>query len=140
MVETTREGDTSVIKVKLYPENLGTVDVAVKLEEGKLSATILVDNKHIEEIFNKSINELSESLLKQNIEVEKINIDLKVDTNPNSMNQSFNSSFNNGQDEAFNHKQSNMRNKNLAYYYQNTDSLVLDDSDVYKSGELSILA
>ncbi|MDD4726984.1 MAG: flagellar hook-length control protein FliK, partial [Tissierellia bacterium] len=131
LVETTKEGDTSLLKVKLYPENFGTVDVSVKMEKGKLTANILVDNDQIKGIFNKSINELSESLLKQNIQVEKINIDLKLDTNPSTMNQS----FNNGQQEGFNKNQSNMRNRSLGHYYQNTEPLVPAEADIYDTGK-----
>ena len=136
LVETTKEGDTSLLKVKLYPENFGTVDVSVKMEKGKLTANILVDNDQIKGMFTKSINELNESFLKQNIQIEKINIDLKLDANPNSMNQS----FDNGQQEGFNKNQSNMRNRSLGHYYQNTEPLVPAEADIYDTGKLSILA
>ena len=70
------------------------------MEEGKLIANIMVDNEQIKGMFIKSINELSESLLKQNIQMERINIDLKPNTNSNSMNQS----FNNNQHENSDHQ------------------------------------
>ena len=135
LLETTKEGDTSVLKVKLYPENLGRVDVSVKMEEGKLIANIMVDNEQIKGMFTKSINELSESLLKQNIQMERINIDLKPNTNSNSMNQS----FNNNQHENSDH-QSNIKNRNFRHYFKNTEGLIPNGADIYKTGELSILA
>ena len=135
LLETTKEGDTSVLKVKLYPENLGRVDVSVKMEEGKLIANIMVDNEQIKGMFIKSINELSESLLKQNIQMERINIDLKPNTNSNSMNQS----FNNNQHENSDH-QSNIKNRNFRHYFKNTEGLIPNGADIYKTGELSILA
>ena len=135
LLETTKEGGTSVLKVKLYPENLGRVDVSVKMEEGKLIANIMVDNEQIKGMFTKSINELSESLLKQNIQMERINIGLKTNTVSNSMNQS----FNNNQDEDSNH-QSNIKNRNFRHYFKNAEGLFPNGEDIYKSGKLSILA
>lgn len=136
LVETTKEGDTNILKVKLYPEDLGTVDVTVKMEEGKLTAKILVDNEQVKGMFTRSITELNESLLKQNIQVEKINVDLNFDTSPNNMNQGFDLN----QHGSFNQGSHRMRNNSLRSFYSNVEGSVKNESDIHKTGELSILA
>ncbi|WFA07896.1 flagellar hook-length control protein FliK [Tissierella sp. Yu-01] len=136
LVESTKEGDTNILKVKLYPEDLGTVDVTVKMEEGKLTAKILVDNEQVKGMFTRSITELNESLLKQNIQVEKINVDLNLGTSPDNLNQGFD--FN--QHGSFNQGSYRMRNNNLRSFYSSAESPVKNESDIHKTGELSILA
>ncbi len=135
LVETTNEGETSVLKVKLYPEELGTVDVTLKMEDGKLTAKILVDSEQVKGMFTKSINELNEGLLKQNIQIEKINIDLNLNTSSNNMNHGFD--FN--QHGSFNQGSHFMRS-NFRHSYFSTENIVSENTDIHMTGELSILA
>lgn len=136
LVESTNEGDTNILKVKLYPEDLGTVDVTVKMEEGKLTAKILVDNEQVKGMFTRSITELNESLLKHNIQIEKINVDLNLGTSTSSMNQGFDLN----QHGSFNQGTNQMRNNNLRTYYSDVEGPVNSETETHKTGELSILA
>ncbi len=76
LIETTSDGDTSVMKVKLYPEELGTVNVILHLEEGKVMAKILVDNESVKQLFQSKLSELNDNLNRQNIQLDEVHIDL----------------------------------------------------------------
>lgn len=133
LMETTTEGKASVVKVKLYPEDLGTVDVTLRMEEGKLTAKILVDSEHIKGLFNGKINELNESLVKQNIHIEKISVDLNNVSEKFNFDFNHNGSFNQGRRNAF--KKSNyraFRSEKIVSQSNETSSL--------GSGAISILA
>lgn len=80
LMETSTQGDTKVMKVKLYPEELGNVDITLKMEEGQLIAKILVDNDHVRQLFTNNIQELNQNLIRQNIHIG----DMQVDLNNNS--------------------------------------------------------
>lgn len=87
LMEVESQGDTKVMKVKLHPEELGHVDIILKMEEGKLIANILVDNDGARQLFNNNIQELSQNLIKQNIHIGDMNVDLNNNSQGNSQNQ-----------------------------------------------------
>lgn len=139
LIETDTEGGVDVVKVKLYPEELGTVDVTLKMEEGKLIAKILVENDFVKGLFNSRINELNESLVKQNIVLEKINIDLNHNPNPNSNSEQ---AFNLNGDGSFNQDkghQSNSR-RNLGLYNRESINPSITERNIHDSSAISILA
>lgn len=106
LVETTTEGGSSVMKVQLYPEELGTINVVLKLDKGKVSTSILVDNDQIKQLFISKVSEISENLFKQNINLDKVEVELNPNTSFNS-NSHFNSSenFNRNNREQFKYNQ-----------------------------------
>ena len=136
-IETTTKDGSSVMKVKLYPEDLGTVDVTVTMEEGKLIAKIIVDNEHAKGLFAGKLSELSESLVKQNIQVEKINIDLNLNSNSNPEN---NQAFDLNQQGNFNQNRGSKYRNQVKIYNSKVESLVTDSSNIGSGGAISILA
>lgn len=100
LMETTTEGNTNVMKVQLYPEELGAVNITLKMEDGKLIAKILVDDDYIKQLFTGKIEQLNNSLIKQNINMEEIFVELNSNSNPNSESGQNNSNFSN-QNNAF---------------------------------------
>lgn len=76
LIETTSDGDTSVMKVKLYPEDLGSVQVILQLEEGRVMAKIIVDNESVKQLFQSKLQELNHNLNKQNIQLDEVHIDV----------------------------------------------------------------
>ena len=78
LMETTTEGQTSVMKVQLYPEELGTVNVVLKMDKGKISTKILVDNDQIKQLFAAKVGEISENLFKQNINMDRVEVKLNL--------------------------------------------------------------
>lgn len=134
LLETTTEG-AQVLKVKLFPEDLGTVDVTLKMEQGKLVARILVDNEQVRGLFTSSVNELSESLVKQNIQVEKINIDLNLNSNTSN-----NSAFDLNQGGSFDQRRSYNSKNSMNLYNSKAISKVINESNINNNGAISILA
>lgn len=97
LMDVKANGENSSMKVKLHPEELGFVDVTLKMEEGKLVARILVENEQVRELFNNHMNQLNDKLAKQDISIEKVQVDL----NFNSNNQSNSSSNQNNRKNPF---------------------------------------
>lgn len=81
LMETSIEEGTSTMKVKLYPEELGSVDITLTMEEGKLIAKILVDNEQVKQLFANSMKELNQNLLRQKIYIGDVQIDLNNNSN-----------------------------------------------------------
>lgn len=93
MMETGKDGNAEMMKVKLFPEELGEVNIALKMEAGKLTARIQVDNDVVKALFTEKLNELNSNLVKQNIRLDSINVDLNMNPgNHNSFN--FQENFN----------------------------------------------
>lgn len=104
LIDITTEGQETVMNVKLYPEDLGTVDVILKMDKGKLSTKIIVESSHLKQLFADRVKEISENLIKQNVIVE--NFDIEVNTSSYlDFNSQFNSndSFNNNGGREFKH-------------------------------------
>ena len=90
LMDITANGENSSMKVKLNPEELGFVDVTLKMEEGKLVARILVENEQVRELFNNHMNQLNDKLVKQDISISKVEIDLNLNSNNSQSNSSSN--------------------------------------------------
>lgn len=75
-MNTLSQGKVSVMKVKLSPEELGVVDVELRLEGGKITGKIIVENEHVKQMFSDKIHDISQGLKQQNIEVTDLKIDM----------------------------------------------------------------
>lgn len=75
------------INVQLYPKQLGSINIELKLEDGNLKAKILVDNQVTKDLLTNSIGDLNKNLLKQNIELKEVFVDVNSDFNENNQNQ-----------------------------------------------------
>ena len=84
LIETTTDGKSSTMKVQLYPEELGAVNITLKMEDGKVIAKILVDDDYVKQLFAREIEKLSTSLKGQNINMEKIFVELNLNANSDS--------------------------------------------------------
>lgn len=73
-MKVSKDGDTSVMRVKLYPEELGSIDISLKLDKGKLIADIVVASDSIKDMFLNSSSLLNKNLVEQNIPIKNINI------------------------------------------------------------------
>lgn len=100
LMETTTEGNTNVMKVQLYPEKLGAINITIKMENGRLIAKILVEDDYVKQLFAGKIEQLSNNLLKQNVNMEQIFVELNANSNPNGDSQQKGGNFSN-QDKAF---------------------------------------
>ena len=83
MVETTKVGEKTSMKLRLSPEELGNVEIVLDFEDSKLKVKLLVENEMTKKLFNNEFEKISENLLKQNLKVEDFDIDLRQDFNLN---------------------------------------------------------
>lgn len=97
LFETSKEGETSRMKISLQPESLGKVDIGLKMENGRLTATILVENKEVRELFTNKLGDLNQSLLKQNILLDKIQVEVKSHGPNLNMDMNYQGNFKGGQ-------------------------------------------
>jgi flagellar hook-length control protein FliK len=72
--ETLSDGESTTLRVKLHPEGIGEMEITVSMEKGKLSGSILVDNKEVKQIFTDRIHELHQALKDSNIAVAKFDV------------------------------------------------------------------
>lgn len=73
METVQREGKTT-LKVRLHPEELGEMEIVLTLEKGKLTGRLLTETQEVRQLFQGKLQELSESLRSQNIDVAKFEI------------------------------------------------------------------
>lgn len=134
LVETTTEGQTSVMKVQLYPEDLGTVNVVLKMDKGKVSTRIIVDNDHIKQLFISKVNEISDNLVKQNISMDKVEVELNENLSLNA-----NSHYDSGENFNRNNRENFKRNQLFSFEREQVSEDVMTDK--YSSlSSISILA
>lgn len=134
LVETTTEGQTSVMKVQLYPEDLGTVNVVLKMDKGKVSTRIIVDNDHIKQLFISKVNEISDNLVKQNISMDKVEVELNENLSLNA-----NSHHDSGENFNRNNRENFKRNQLFSFEREQVSEDVMTDK--YSSlSSISILA
>jgi flagellar hook-length control protein FliK len=73
-MEIMSDGDSTFIKVKLFPKGIGEVEISLSMGEGKLSGKILVENKEIRQMFTDRLNELNQSFKENNINAAKFEV------------------------------------------------------------------
>lgn len=73
-MEITNLEGSNLMEVQLYPQELGSVNIELKLEEGKLLAKILVDNDGIKSLFVNSLGELNTNLRHHDVNIENLEI------------------------------------------------------------------
>ncbi|NLN14079.1 MAG: flagellar hook-length control protein FliK, partial [Tissierellia bacterium] len=78
--------DENSVRLKLHPEELGYVDLNLKMEEGKLVVKILVENEAARDLFNSNLNQLNNNLLRQDIVLGRVDIELSLNSNNPSAN------------------------------------------------------
>lgn len=103
LIQLREEGDASIMNVKLIPRELGSIDISLKMEQGKIVAKIFVENEEMKQLFASSVKSLSQNLQRQDIAIEEIQIDLGTNSDNASNNQE-----NRGQERPF-------RRKNLGF-------------------------
>lgn len=73
-VETLKDGERTTIRVRLYPEEIGEMEITLSMEEGKLSGKILVENKEMRQVFTERLSDLNQTLKACHIDVAKFEV------------------------------------------------------------------
>jgi flagellar hook-length control protein FliK len=93
MIQSVKEGDTSKMTVTLEPEALGKVNLDLKMENGRMTARIFVENNQVREMFDGKLGELTTNLQKHNINVEKIQLHVNQGTESQQLDMGQQGSF-----------------------------------------------
>ena len=93
LIQTVKEGDATKMTVTLEPESMGKVDLDLRMENGKISARIFVENNHVREMFDGKLQELATNLQKHNINLEKIQLQTIHGTENKQMDMGHQGSF-----------------------------------------------
>lgn len=73
-VTTLKEGANTTMTLKLFPEDLGELEISLLLNDGKLTGKILTDHKDVRELFLKNIEELTNTLKDNKVNVTKFEV------------------------------------------------------------------
>lgn len=117
------------MKVKLYPDELGYIDVVLTMEDGKLQAKILVGNEQVREMFNTHLNQLNQKLISQDINVERLDVDLNFN--------SYSESGTNNQEEP---RKSSLSNYQDLVLLENSQNIMSNEDYILGINGISILA
>lgn len=76
-IRELRDGDSSVLKVKLKPEGLGEMEIRLEMKAGELIGKILVDTVAAKDALDQQMEHLRMQLRHQNIVLQEVDIDLQ---------------------------------------------------------------
>jgi len=98
------------LKIKLNPEELGTVDVTISRNaDQQISIQLSVTNEATEETLKHKISELTAALGDKGVSISDINISKSSSGNSNDKNPEGKNSFNEGREEQKKRQESNQR-------------------------------
>lgn len=108
------DGDIASINIRLKPDNLGQLSIDLKVENGDLKAIMMVQSESTKNAILNKIDELSISLMKQNITISKFEVKVVNDSlnfefakNQSNFNQNSNASDSNRQNKYYWNKNRN---------------------------------
>jgi hypothetical protein len=96
LVNQDPSGNVSKITLKLNPHELGELQINVRLENQKMTVDITAQNPVVKEALLQNIDQLKDSLLRQNISMERFNV-----SSGDGGGQTFNQSFREGRQTAY---------------------------------------
>ncbi|MHC1698337.1 MAG: flagellar hook-length control protein FliK [Geobacteraceae bacterium] len=88
-------GTVSKIRLKLNPHDLGELQINVRLEDQKMRVDITAQNPVVKEALLQNIDQLKDSLMRQNISMERFHV-----STGDGQGQAFNQSFREGRQTA----------------------------------------
>jgi hypothetical protein len=110
LVRDTNPNSSRELKIKLNPEELGTVDVTIsKNADQQISIQLSVTNEAAEETLKHKISELTAALGEKGVSISDINISKSSSGNLNDKNPEGKNSFNEGREEQKKRQESNQR-------------------------------
>jgi hypothetical protein len=108
LVRDTNPNSSRELKIKLNPEELGTVDVTIsKNADQQISIQLSVTNEAAEETLKHKISELTAALGDKGVSISDINISKSSSGNLNDKNPEGKNSFNEGREEQKKRQESN---------------------------------
>lgn len=68
-------------KMQLQPDNLGQIDISLKISEGKLIIDILADKSQTQALLTSQVDKLISSMGLQNVQVESVQVSQQMNSN-----------------------------------------------------------
>ncbi len=78
---------SSEIRLKLHPEELGEISLTIKSENNKMNVTLRVNSSDVKDVLEKNLPMLQETFAQRGLEMRKIEIFNNNDTNSQSRNR-----------------------------------------------------
>ena len=78
-IQTLKDGEKTTMKMRLYPEELGEIEVVLTMDKGKLTGQFQLDNKEMKMLFQERLQELTQTLKAQNIQVQSLEVTSSMD-------------------------------------------------------------
>lgn len=63
------------MKIKLFPEGMGQVELKVLVQDGRVNLSFAAESKEVQELLEKNMDDLKQSLSQQKLAVEQVKID-----------------------------------------------------------------
>lgn len=76
-IKELKEGERSILQVKLNPKELGDIEIKLEIKAGEIIGKILVDNSTVKGHFESQIQQIKDNLKNQNIILEDIEVDIQ---------------------------------------------------------------
>lgn len=90
ILATLEKKAPSEFKMQLQPENLGQIDISLKISEGKLIIDIMADKAQTQALLTGQVDKLISSLGLQNVQVESVQVNQQMNSDSqNSQNQAY---------------------------------------------------
>lgn len=122
---TTLKNGASRLELQLHPQELGTIAVTLTSRNGEVSAHIKADSEQTVEMLNKQAELIKANLEEQGIRIDKIEVELKEQTNSDFQNWQNMDQHNSFQEEEA--KRAQLRRlRNLANIEASKDSPELE--------------
>ncbi|TLS36635.1 flagellar hook-length control protein FliK [Pseudalkalibacillus caeni] len=86
-IKVSANSETSQIRMKLMPENLGHIDIKIATHEGKITAQLMAGTHIAKEALELQVNQLRTALVNQGINVDRIDVTQQNQSNQSMFNQ-----------------------------------------------------
>lgn len=103
------------VKVKLYPERLGELELKLHVEKGSVQAEIKVENQTVKAALESGMADLKQSLSNKGYEAEKIHVNVSSDDHES------------GKQQQFFNGQSSRREKGNRSYKESNERVEIED-------------
>jgi len=121
-------------KMQLQPENLGQIDISLKLSDGNLVINILAESAKTQALLTSQVDKLVSSMGLQNVQVESVQVNQQMDSgSQNSQNQNYQMNFGMDFSQRRQHSQDsgeNIRQGDFRFYGIQPEAAVEDVSSI----------
>jgi len=86
-LEEASQQQVSQVRITLKPESLGSVDVALSMQGGKLTARLIASSPEVRDVFAANLSQFKQALEAQGLQVNQLSVAVRADTSPQGQQQ-----------------------------------------------------